>query len=93
MNTDQFIDVIGIFSAILIAIMFIPQVSHVIKTKDTKAINYFFLLINLLASFLGIVYSIYFMVVPMIIANSSACMFSVSLITLKYYYEYETLPK
>jgi|SRR6056300_1147025 uncharacterized protein with PQ loop repeat len=78
------IDSIGLVSSILITIMFVPQVVHVYKTKDTHAINYTFLCINMLASALGLVYSVYFTVIPMIVANTSAGLFSVSLISMKY---------
>lgn len=81
---DDIINPIGLVSSILITIMFVPQVVHVYKTKDTHAINYTFLFINLLASVMGLVYSIYFSVVPMIVANTSAGLFSVSLVSMKY---------
>ena len=63
--------------------MFVPQVVHVYKTKDTHAINFTFLNLNILASALGLVYSIYYTVIPMIVANTSAGLFSISLITMK----------
>lgn len=78
------IDGIGLTSAILISIMFVPQVHHVYKEKDTNAIDYKFLGINMLASSMGLVYSIYYSVIPMIIANTSAGLFSISLIGFKY---------
>jgi uncharacterized protein with PQ loop repeat len=81
---DKVIDGIGLTSSILISIMFVPQVVHVYRTKDTHAINYSFLNLNMLASSLGLVYSIYFTVVPMIVANTSTSLFSVSLISMKY---------
>jgi len=81
---DDIINPIGLVSSILITIMFVPQVVHVYKTKDTHAINYTFLFMNLLASVMGLVYSIYFSVVPMIVANTSAGLFSVSLVSMKY---------
>ena len=81
---DAIIDGIGLVSSILIAVMFVPQVVHVHKTKDTDAINYTFLHINILASTLGLVYSIHFHVVPMIVANTSAGLFSVSLAGMKF---------
>lgn len=81
---DKVIDGIGLTSSILISIMFVPQVVHVYRTKDTRAINYSFLNLNMLASSLGLVYSVYFTVVPMIVANTSASLFSVSLISMKY---------
>jgi uncharacterized protein with PQ loop repeat len=63
--------------------MFVPQVVHVYRTKDTAAINYTFLGLNIVASSLGLVYSIYFNVVPMIVANTSAGLFSISLASMK----------
>ena len=81
---DAIIDGIGLVSSVLIAVMFVPQVVHVHKTKDTDAINYTFLHINILASTLGLVYSIYFHVVPMIVANTSAGLFSISLASMKF---------
>lgn len=81
---DAIIDGIGLVSSVLIAVMFVPQVVHVHKTKDTDAINYTFLHINILASTLGLVYSIHFHVVPMIVANTSAGLFSVSLAGMKF---------
>ena len=81
---DSIIDGVGLTSSILIAVMFVPQVVHVYKTKDTNAINYAFLNLNLLASSLGLVYSIYFNIVPMIVANMSAGLFSVTLMGMKF---------
>jgi uncharacterized protein with PQ loop repeat len=79
MDTDTVINWVGLVSAALISIMFVPQIVHVHKTKDTHAINYTFLGINVMASTLGLVYSIHFNVIPMIVANTSAGLFSISL--------------
>ena len=81
---DAIIETLGLVSAILITIMFVPQIVHVHKTKDTAAINYTFLHINILASTLGLVYSIHFHVIPMIVANTSAGLFSISLASMKF---------
>lgn len=81
---ESVINGIGLTSSILISIMFVPQVVHVYRTKDTHAINYAFLNLNMLASSLGLVYSVYFNVVPMIVANTSAGLFSVSLTCMKF---------
>ncbi len=81
---ESVINGIGLTSSVLIAVMFVPQVVHVYRTKDTRAINYAFLNLNMLASSLGLVYSIYFNVVPMIVANTSAGLFSVSLTCMKF---------
>jgi uncharacterized protein with PQ loop repeat len=81
---ESVIDGIGLTSSILISIMFVPQVVHVYRTKDTHAINYAFLNLNMLASSLGLIYSVYFKIVPMIVANTSAGLFSVSLTCMKF---------
>ena len=70
------IDVCGLIGSILIVIMFIPEINHVYKHKDAKAINYNFLHLNLTASVLSLVYSFYYNVVPMTITNFSAGLFS-----------------
>jgi len=80
---DNFVEGIGLASSILITIMFVPQIVHVYRTKDTDALNYAFLGINIVASVLGLVYSIYYTVIPMIVANTSAGLFSISLMTMK----------
>jgi uncharacterized protein with PQ loop repeat len=80
---DTIINALGLVSSILITIMFVPQIIHVYRTSDTDAINYTFLNINILASTLGLVYSIYYTIVPMIVANTSAGIFSISLLTMK----------
>lgn len=80
---DSFVEGIGLVSSILITVMFVPQIVHVYRTKDTDALNYAFLGINIVASVLGLVYSIYYTVIPMIVANTSAGLFSISLITMK----------
>lgn len=74
---------VGLTSSILISIMFVPQIVHTYKTKDTKGINYSFLFLNASASILGLVYSIYYNIIPMIIANTSAGLFSIALFTIK----------
>ena len=81
------IDVCGLLGSIAIAMMFVPEVIHVYKHKDAKAINYSFLHLNLLASVLSLVYSIYYDVVPMTITNASAGIFSVIMYYFKHIYE------
>lgn len=81
------IDVSGLIGSVVIVIMFIPEVIHVYKYKDAKAINYSFLHLNLIASVLSLVYSIYYDVVPMTITNVSAGLFSLLMYYFKYVYE------
>ena len=78
------IDVSGLVSSILICLMFVPEITHVYKNKDAKAINYTFLHLNLLASVLALVYSIHYNIIPMTITNISAAIFSLVLYHFKY---------
>ena len=81
------IDISGLIGSVFIVVMFIPEVIHVYKYKDAKAINYTFLHLNLLASVLSLVYSFHYEVVPMTITNISAGLFSLLMYYFKYIYE------
>ena len=74
----------GLVSSIVICLMFIPEILHVYKNKDAKAINYGFLHLNLGASVLALVYSIHYNVIPMTITNVSAGLFSLVMYHFKY---------
>ena len=78
------IDALGLASSIIITLMFIPEVMHVYKNSDAKAINYSFLHLNLVASVLALVYSVHYRVIPMIITNVSAGLFSLVMYHFKY---------
>ena len=78
------IDISGLVSSILICLMFIPEIVHVYKHRDAKAINYAFLHLNLLASVLALIYSIHYNIIPMTITNISAGLFSLVLYQFKY---------
>tara|TARA_R100000900_G_scaffold126506_1_gene101090 strand:- start:17 stop:268 length:252 start_codon:yes stop_codon:yes gene_type:complete len=67
--------------------MFMPEIHHVYKHKDAKAINYNFLHLNLTASILSLVYSFHYNVIPMTITNVSAGLFSLLMYYFKYVYE------
>ena len=79
--------VCGLVGSIFIVIMFIPEIYHVYKHKDAKAINYNFLHLNLIASVLSLVYSFHYDVIPMSITNLSAGLFSLLMYYFKYTYE------
>ena len=78
------VDVLGLTSSIIITLMFIPEVAHVYKNSDAKAINYSFLHLNLIASVLALIYSVHYNVIPMTITNVSAGIFSLTLFHFKY---------
>lgn len=77
-------EISGLVSSVLICLMFIPEVVHVYKHKDAKAISYPFLHLNLLASVLALIYSIKYNIIPMTITNVSAAIFSLVLYHFKY---------
>ena len=77
-------DISGLMSSILICLMFVPEVIHVYKHRDAKAINYMFLNLNLLASILALIYSVKYNVIPMTITNISAGLFSLIMFNFKY---------
>jgi|TARA_Y100000401_G_scaffold103264_1_gene94148 uncharacterized protein with PQ loop repeat len=81
------IDVCGLVGSAVIVIMFMPEIHHVYKHKDAKAINYNFLHLNLTASILSLVYSFHYNVIPMTITNVSAGLFSLLMYYFKYVYE------
>lgn len=81
---DKAVDGIGLVSSFLITIMFVPQVVHAFAAEDTRAINSTFLYINLLASVMALFFSVYNKVLPMMITNISAALFSVSLLSIKW---------
>ena len=80
------VQIIGLCSSALIAIMFIPQIYHVYRSREADSLNYIFLLFNSLSSAMGMIYSFYFSVLPMFLANISAMCSSVTLVYLKYKY-------
>ena len=81
------IDICGLVGSAVIVIMFMPEIHHVYKHKDAKAINYNFLHLNLTASILSLVYSFHYNVIPMTITNVSAGLFSLLMYYFKYVYE------
>ena len=81
------IDVCGLLGSAFIVVMFIPEINHVYKNRDAKAINYHFLHLNLAASVLSLVYAINYTVIPMIITNIAAGLFCFLMYYFKYMYE------
>jgi uncharacterized protein with PQ loop repeat len=87
----NFYDGAGLASSVVICLMFIPEIVHVYKNKDAKAINYVFLHLNLCASALALTYSIHYNVIPMTITNISAGLFSLVMYHFKYVNELKEL--
>ena len=65
------IDIIGLIGSISIGLSFIPQTYKTLKTNTTKSTSFLMFFITSSASICMIVYSIYYKVLPMLIANVS----------------------
>ena len=70
---DLLFNVLGYIGSCMIGCMLIPQVILTIKTNKTKDLSIGFLLMNMFAVSSMIPYSIYFNLIPVLIANSSVC--------------------
>ena len=66
-----FIDIIGLFGSLCIAISLIPQTYKSIKDNDVNNLSIFYIFLTLLASVSMGIYSIYYFILPMMIANLS----------------------
>jgi uncharacterized protein with PQ loop repeat len=77
------VETCGLLSSTLISAMFVPQVVHTWRARDASGLSYGFLLTNLVASALGLVYSVYCRILPMMLANISASLFSLSILWIK----------
>jgi len=87
MTKMNIIDLCGIVSSVIIVVMFIPEIYHVYKHKDAKAINYSFLHLNVISSVLALVYGITYNVTPMIINQSAMGIFALLMYYFKHAYE------
>ena len=81
------VDVCGLLGSAFIVVMFAPEIHHVYKHRDAKAINYNFLHLNLTASVLSLVYAFNYVVIPMIITNVAAGLFCFLMYYFKHVYE------
>ena len=62
---------IGLIASCIIGISFIPQTYKVIKENDVQSLSTGFVLINIISSLMMCVYGIYYVIEPVIVANSS----------------------
>ena len=87
-DKDLLFNILGYVGSCMIGSMLIPQVYLTIKTKKTKDLSTGFLLMNMVAVSSMIPYSIYFNLIPVLIANSSVCICNSILLyyTLSNYY-------
>ena len=87
MSKMNIIDLCGIVSSVIIVVMFIPEIYHVYKYKDAKAIKYSFLHLKGISSVLALVYGITYNVTPMIINQSAMGIFALLMYYFKHAYE------
>ena len=85
---DNFVEYIGNLGGILVGLSLIPQlVSIFYDNKIIESISIYFILCILTASTLLSFYSIYFSIIPMIIAN--ICVLLNSILLLFFYTKYK----
>ena len=85
------IDVFGYIGAVLLTLLFLPQVYTTYKTKDAEGLSYIFLGLEFLASLNFIIYGFLIRSIPVIIANSSAFICSILLLIAKLKFKKEVV--
>lgn len=65
------IDLLGIIGGSLVGISFIPQTYKTITTNKSEDLSKIFIFINIAASTLMLIYGIYYIIIPIVIANGS----------------------
>ena len=71
MNDDTLIMLLGFLGSIGISISLIPQTYKSWTTNDVSSLSVKYMILTFISSLLMIIYSTYFLVYPMIIANIS----------------------
>lgn len=79
----NFITIIGFLAATCTTISFVPQVWHIIKTRDTKGISLNMYAIFALGVFLWLLYGCFLFSLPIIIANSITLVLAIIILMLK----------
>ena len=70
MTINTIINIIGLIGSILVAFSLVPQSLKSFYENDVKSLSKSYLIVTLLASIFMGIYSIYYLILPMIIANS-----------------------
>ena len=86
----NWVDIIGLIGSISIGLSFIPQTYKTLKTNTIKSTSFLIFFITSLASVCMIIYSVYYKVLPMLIANVSVLTNS-SIIMIAYLYKKKML--
>lgn len=86
----NWVDIIGLIGSISIGLSFIPQTYKTLKINTIKSTSFLMFLITSSASVCMIIYSVYYKVLPMLIANVSV-LINCSIIMIAYLYKKKIL--
>ena len=67
---DNIINFVGLLGSIGIGLSLIPQTYKTINSNESS-LSFPFIIITLLSSIFMVIYAIYFLIIPMLVANSS----------------------
>ncbi|MFM1869469.1 MAG: hypothetical protein RLY99_213 [Pseudomonadota bacterium] len=79
----NFEDILGYVAACLTTISFLPQALRIYKTKDTRAISFWMYLIFSLGVFLWLVYGVFIVAWPIVVANAMTLLLSLWILWMK----------
>lgn len=79
----NFITIIGFIAATCTTASFIPQVWHIIKTRDTKGISLNMYVIFAIGVFGWLLYGCFLASLPIILANAITLLLAITIVILK----------
>ena len=80
MNSES---ILGYIAAVLTTVSFLPQVTHIFKTRDTSAISLSMYLMFSIGVFLWFIYGTLIHAWPMVIANGITLLLALTIVFLK----------
>ena len=86
----NWIDIIGLIGSISIGLSFIPQTYKTLKENTIKSTSFLMFFITSSASLCMVIYSVYYQILPMLVANVSVLVNS-SIIMITYLYKKKLL--
>lgn len=75
--------ILGYIAAVLTTVSFLPQVTHIYKTRDTSAISLSMYLMFSIGVFLWFIYGALIHAWPMVIANGITLLLALTILFLK----------
>jgi MtN3 and saliva related transmembrane protein len=76
-------EILGFLAAVCTTASFVPQVWHILKTRDTRAISLMMYLLFTVGVVLWLVYGIMIGSTPVIVANSITLALALAILTCK----------